>query len=115
MYMQRVTNILCTICCAALLTGCVFGKKTTGPDKPLTPGVHEKVLLKIQGSANPAKLQSLMDRLTQLPYVQDVSTTSSTGAVMICLVPGTTYDIKHLQKAADDAGYIILKAGKIVW
>jgi hypothetical protein len=114
--MQKITNILYTICCAVLLTGCVFGnKKTTGPVKPLNPGIHEKVLLKIQGPASTEKLKLFADKLTQLPYVQDVSMTSSTGAVMVCLVPGTTYDIKHLQKAAADAGYTILKAGKIVW
>ena len=114
--MQRLTNILYVICCALLFTGCVLGnKKTVGPDKPLNPGVHEKVLLKIQGSAHPDKLKLFTDKLTQLPYVQDVSTTSNTGVVVICLAPGTTYDIKHLQKAAEDSGYTILKAGKIVW
>ena len=100
----------------ALLTGCIFGKTSKpGTGAPLNPGVHNKVLLKIQGSSNQSDLQLLTSKLTQLPYVHDVATTTQTGSVVICLVSGMNYNIEELQQVAADAGYTILKAGKIVW
>ena len=114
--MQKLKNICCLIACTLILSGCIFGRGSNGGD-PVTinPGIHEKVLLKIQGPGDKESLQTLTTNLTQLRYVYDVAVVPQAGTVVICLVSGMTYDIKESQKIASDAGYVILKAGKIVW
>ena len=112
--MQRLVTIY--VACALLCMGCVFGKKSTdNSTHPLKPGVHEKVMLTVQGPANADSLNVLKSKLEALPYILDVSITSDTGVITACLVPGLTYDIVQLQAVAKDSGYTILKAGKIVW
>lgn len=112
--MQRL--ITTYIACALLCAGCVLSKKNTdNSTEPLKPGIHEKVMLTIQGPANADSLDVLKGKLEALPYILDVSITDNTGVITACLVPGLTYDIVQLQAAAKDAGYVILKAGKIVW
>lgn len=112
--MQKLI-ILYTVC-ALLFTGCVFGKSSKKSDShPLKPGVHEKVMLTVQGPSGALELDVLKAKLETLPYILDVSITDETGVITACLVPGLAYDIVELQAAANDCGYTILKAGKIVW
>jgi len=112
--MQKIITLY--IICALLCTGCVFSKKNADSNtQPLKPGVHEKVMLTVQGPANADSLSALKSKLETLPYILDVSITSTTGVITACLVPGLTYDIVQLQAIAKDSGYVILKAGKIVW
>ncbi len=112
--MQKLI-ILYTVC-ALLFTGCVFGKSSKESDsQPLKPGIHEKVMLTVQGPSGALELDVLKTKLQALPYVLDASTTHKTGVILVCLVPGLAYDIVEIQAVAKDCGYTILKAGKIVW
>ena len=118
MCMQRIEWYSILICLLVLTSGCALFKRDTPtplPPVPINPGVHNKVILTVQGPSDVTNLNNLAAAFTKLNFVHDVSIVSGEGVVTICLVPGMTYDIVQLQRTSLDNGYRVLKAGEITW